>query len=217
MLCNFVPTFQKFSVSKHPCLSFKFVGLIAHNKQPQISPLCASPYSLLRAIPAALPSPINACWVFLRFCALVPKSTEYYRDVNLILCVSVIHRTQTWATGSLTCVCGHSCACSFFFLLTPFLPRMCNLQDNSCSFDTASLHVDRHKCFKGRCEGAKQRYRELILNAQSTVVISGRQKGATSVNQDMPYQSTHAMLSETVGVCTRLNRFINSFLLQVRA
>ena len=26
-------------------------------------------------------------------------------------CVSIIHRNLTWTTGSLTCVCDHSCAC----------------------------------------------------------------------------------------------------------
>ena len=47
---------------------------------------------------------------------LVPKSTECYRDVNLILCwvfrVSVIHRAWT-TTGSLQCVRDHSCACAY--------------------------------------------------------------------------------------------------------
>ena len=36
-----------------------------------------------------------------------------YKKHSGSFCVSVIHQTLTWTTGSWTCVCDHSCACVY--------------------------------------------------------------------------------------------------------
>ena len=56
-----------------------------------------------------------------KFRSLFPKESQLQQSPTIInykvhsgsIRVSVIHRTRTWSTGSLTCVRDHSCACVY--------------------------------------------------------------------------------------------------------